>query len=229
MEKVNIILADSSELIRIGLRTILAQESAIQIAGEASSNEELMEQIDNFSPEVVVIDYTSEDFAIDVIPKVLNKHKEVRFVAITKAQSGQTIVDALRSGVMSHIKKDCSAKEIVESVVETSKGNKFFCGQILDRIREEKINVDDIEFDELSCEPITLSERELEVIALIAEGYTNTQVADKLFLSAHTVTTHRKNIMKKLGVNNTAGIVMYAVKTQLVSPNRFLFAGQQTS
>lgn len=226
MKAVNIVLADSSELIRIGLRTILAQNNRIQIAGEATTQDELLEQVASFSPEVVVIDYTSADFTIDVIPKVLQKHKNVRFVAITKAQSGQTIVDALRSGVMSHVKKDCSATEIIESVVETAKGNKFFCGQILERIREEKINVEDIEFDEMSCEPITLSERELEVIALIAEGYTNSQVAEKLFLSSHTVTTHRKNIMKKLGVNNTAGIVMYAVKTQLVSPNRFLFASQ---
>jgi DNA-binding CsgD family transcriptional regulator len=61
---------------------------------------------------------------------------------------------------------------------------------------------------------------------LIAEGYTNTQIADMLFLSAHTINTHRKNIMAKLGVKNTAGIVMYAVKTNLVTPNKFLFAGQ---
>ena len=63
------------------------------------------------------------------------------------------------------------------------------------------------------------------MISLIAEGFTNGQVAEKLFLSAHTVTTHRKNIMSKIGVNNTAAMVMYAVKTGLVSPNKFLFQG----
>ena len=77
---------------------------------------------------------------------------------------------------------------------------------------------------EFNCEPVTVSPRELEVIRLIAEGYTNVQIAEKLFLSTHTVNTHRKNIMQKLGVNNTAAIVMYAVKTQLVSPNKFLFS-----
>jgi DNA-binding CsgD family transcriptional regulator len=64
----------------------------------------------------------------------------------------------------------------------------------------------------------------LEIITLIAEGYTNVEIAEKLFLSPHTVNTHRKNILQKLGVNNTAAIVMYAVKTQLVSPNKFLFS-----
>ena len=102
-----------------------------------------------------------------------------------------------------------------------------FCGQILERIREEKINIDDIEFDELSCDPIAISEREVEIIALIAEGYTNGQIAAKLFISNHTVNTHRKNIMKKLGVNNTAGIVMYAAKTNLVNPNKFLFSASE--
>ena len=68
------------------------------------------------------------------------------------------------------------------------------------------------------------SERENEIIVLIAEGLTNEQIAEQLFLSKHTVNTHRKNIMAKLGVKNTAGIVMYAVKTNLVSPNKFLFA-----
>ncbi|MDP4588684.1 MAG: LuxR C-terminal-related transcriptional regulator, partial [Flavobacteriales bacterium] len=86
------------------------------------------------------------------------------------------------------------------------------------------IDVHDLNLLQVSCEPVSLSARELEVITLIAEGHTNTQIADKLFLSSHTITTHRKNIMQKLGVNNTAAIVMYAVKSGLVSPNKFLFS-----
>jgi DNA-binding NarL/FixJ family response regulator len=128
--------------------------------------------------------------------------------------------------VSSYIKKDCDISEIVDSVLETFKGKRFFCGQILETIHRANIDVNDIDFDALSCEPLTLSEREMEIITLIAEGHTNTQIAEILFLSAHTVNTHRKNIMGKLGVKNTAGIVMYAVKTNLVTPNKFLFAAQ---
>ena len=68
-----------------------------------------------------------------------------------------------------------------------------------------------------------MSERELQIIQFIAEGYTNSQIAAIIYLSNHTINTHRKNIMKKLGVNNTAGIVMYAVKTEMVRPNQFSF------
>jgi DNA-binding NarL/FixJ family response regulator len=147
-------------------------------------------------------------------------------VAVTPEQSAVTVVDALRSGVVSYVKKDCDIAEIMSSVNETYAGNKFFCGQILETIQKASINVDDIDFESFSCEPITLSERELEIITLIAEGHTNGQIGDILHLSTHTITTHRKNIMAKLGVKNTAAIVMYAVKTNLVSPNKFLFAGE---
>jgi DNA-binding NarL/FixJ family response regulator len=109
-------------------------------------------------------------------------------------------------------------------VRETAAGGRFFCGQILNTIRKESIDVNDLELTEFNCEAVSITERELEIITLIAEGYTNVEIAEKLFLSPHTVNTHRKNILQKLGVNNTAAIVMYAVKTQLVSPNKFLFS-----
>jgi len=150
-------------------------------------------------------------------------------LAITTQQSGHTLVNALRAGVDSYIKKDCDLGEVEDAIRETAKGGTFFCGQILDRIRQESIDVEDLETLPLTCDPIHLSRRETEVLQLIAEGLTNTQVAEKLFLSTHTVTTHRKNIMSKLGVNNTAAMVMYAVKTGLVSPNKFLFQKEGAS
>jgi DNA-binding NarL/FixJ family response regulator len=221
---VHVILADSNDLVRVGLRTILNSHGGFKIVGEAHDKEELLEQVKNFGAAVILIDYTSPGFDIDIIPKVLSQNKLVKFLAITPEQSAQTLVDALRSGVISYVKKDCDLAEIINAVEETSRGNKFFCGQILETIQRASIDVNDIDFDSFTCEPIILSERENEIIILIAEGLTNGQIAEQLFLSNHTINTHRKNIMGKLGVKNTAGIVMYAVKTDLVSPNKFLFA-----
>lgn len=221
-----VILADSNDLVRVGLRTVLNSYGDIKIVGEARDNEELVDQIKNFGASVVVIDYTSPGFDIDIIPRTLLVNKDIRFLAITPDQSAQTLVNALRSGVTSYVKKDCELSEIQNAVEETGRGNKFFCGQILETIQKASIDVNDIDFDSFSCEPVILSERENEIITLIAEGLTNAQIAEQLFLSNHTINTHRKNIMSKLGVKNTAGIVMYAVKTQLVSPNKFLFAGE---
>ena len=222
----HVILADSNDLVRIGLRTILTSHGGFKIVGEAKDKEELIEQVKNFGASVVLIDYTSPGFDIDIIPKVLSMKKGVKFLAITPEQSAPTLVNALRSGVISYVKKDCDLAEIIDAVVETARGNKFFCGQILETIQRASIDVNDIDFDSFSCEPVIVSERENEIITLISEGLTNGQIAEQLFLSNHTINTHRKNIMAKLGVKNTAGIVMYAVKTNLVSPNKFLFAAE---
>ena len=222
-----LIIADSNEIVRIGLRTVLASEASVEIVAEAKSSLELIDIVKSFGTDLVLIDYTSNHFSIDVIPQILQKYPDVQIVAITPEQSAQTLVNALRSGVKSYVKKDCDSSEIILSVKETWRGNKFFCGQILETIRDASIDVNDLDFESFTCEPVTLSERELEIITLIAEGLTNNQIADGLCLSSHTVNTHRKNIMAKLGVKNTAGIVMYAVKTNLVSPNKFLFASEQ--
>lgn len=219
----NLILAESNELLRIGLRTIF-KDVDIQIVGEVSTSDELISQLKSFDADVVLIDYTSEGFSIDVIPKALTVQPNLKFVAITPIQSGQTIIHALKSGVQSHVKKDCSLVEIIDSVKETYKGKKFFCGQILETIHKEGIDVQELSDAEFTCEPIILSVREIEVITLIAEGFTNVEISEQLFLSIHTVNTHRKNIMNKLGVKNTAGIVMYAVKEKYTTPNKFLFA-----
>lgn len=228
LNKVHVILADSNDLVRVGLRTILNSHGGVKIVGEARDSKELQGLIKNFEVSLVLIDYTSPGFDIEIIPKLTSKRKDIRFVAITPEQSAQTLVNALRSGVQSYVKKDCDLAEIINAVEETWRGNKFFCGQILETIQRASIDVNDIDFESFSCEPVLLSVRENEIITLIAEGCTNAQIAEQLFLSNHTINTHRKNIMAKLGVKNTAGIVMYAVKTNLVSPNKFLFAAETT-
>ena len=219
-----VVLADSNDLVRAGLRSIITAQTGLPIVGEAMNNEELFEQIKSFNPSIVILDFTSDGFTIDIISKIQNLKSDLSFIAITPEQNAQILVDALRLGVKSYIKKDCELSEIVNAVIETSKGNKFFCGQILETIQKAEIDVNDIDFDSFSCEAVVLSERENEIIKLVAEGNTNGKIAELLFLSNHTVNTHRKNIMSKLGVKNTAGIVMYAVKMNIVSPNRFLFS-----
>lgn len=222
-----LVLADSNDLVRVGLRTILSTEKDLEIIGEVKDKKELKQAIKKQSPNLVLIDYTADGFDIDIIQSISISNPEVKFIAITPEQSAQTLIDALRAGVTSYVKKDCDLDEIINAVKETGAGNKFFCGQILETIQRASIDVNEIDFESFSCEAIILSEREIEIVVLIAEGLTNQQIAEQLFLSNHTINTHRKNIMSKLGVKNTAGIVMYAVKTNLISPNKFLFASDQ--
>jgi DNA-binding NarL/FixJ family response regulator len=217
-----VIIADSSELILKGLNTILKTEieDDIHLCEDYSSLKLLLATNDNF---FLIIDYTSKGFSLDQIVDLKNTYPKLIIMAITPYTNAQTIVQAVQAGVESHIKKECSIKEIKDAYSATISGKKFFCDDILKQMRSENVNVDKISFNSLNTNSATLSERELQIIQFIAEGYTNSQIAAIIYLSNHTVNTHRKNIMKKLNVNNTAGIVMYAVKTEMVSPSQFSF------
>jgi len=221
---IRVVVADSNRLIRIGLGVVLSEETDIEIAGEAESERALKELLSQVEVDILLIDFTAPQFNIETVPAILSEYPNIQVVAITPDQEGETIVNALKAGVKSYVKKDCDLNEIISSVRDTAKGNKFFCGQILNTIHQVDIDPESEDFDSFSCEPVKLSEREQEIITLIAEGHTNTTIAEKLFLSPHTVNTHRKNIMHKLGVKNTASIVMYAVKSNLVNVNKFLFS-----
>lgn len=219
----SVVIADSSPVFRHGLEQILIKQGNVESVIQAESGEALVNLLEVNLPDLVIIDCMAPKFSVDNVLSCQRKHPGLKMLAITAAHSGQSIVHALRAGITSYVKKDCSMEEVLEAIDETSKGGTFFCGQILAAIEADGIPVDDLESADASCDPVVLSNREIEVLTLISEGLTNVQIANKLFLSSHTVNTHRKNIMQKLRVNNTAAMVMYAVKSGFVSPNRFLF------
>lgn len=224
-----VVIADSNDIVRVGLSTILKGELGIQYLAAVGDSNELLQLLVNTKVDVIIIDYTQEAFTIDIIPKIFSVQKNLKIIAVTPEQTPNVIIEALKSGITSYVKKDCDLGEIKDSVKETAQGNRFFCGKILDVIRKASIDVEHLDMVNYSCAPVSISEREMEIIKYIAEGSTNVEIAELLHLSPHTINTHRKNIMTKLGVKNTAGIVMYAVKNNLVSPNTFLFASEEVS
>ena len=222
MSNKNVILADSSELILKGLKSILQPLVQNDICLAINFNE-LKEKIKSLKNIFLIIDYTSSGFSLNELVELKNNYPNIIMMAVTPYTNAQTIVEAIKAGVESHIKKECSVNEIKDAFNATLNGKKFFCDDIVKQMQKENINPKKVFFKSLDPNPVQLSERELQIIQYIAEGYTNSQIAAIIYLSNHTVNTHRKNIMKKLGVNNTAGIVMYAVKTEMVSPNQFSF------
>lgn len=225
--RIRTLLADNSELTLLGLRTLFADVPRIEVVGEAYDAIQLQALLIREKPDVVLMDHTAEGFGAKAIREGLKRVKRTRFVSITPDPSPMALMSAIRAGVTSYIKKDCGTDEIIDAVLDTADGQKFFCGKILETLRKASFDVDLFLAEPLTCAPVTLSDRECEVIALIAEGLSYTRIAERLHLSAHTVTTHRRNIMQKLGVNSTAAVVMYAVKNGLVTPNKFLFNANQ--
>ncbi len=219
MSKIKIIIADSHFLSRKGLAILLEENTDFILLSEALSISDLVNQAKFYQPDLIIIDYTSANFSLENIKQIVKKYPKTHLLAITDLQSNISIAKALNYGVTSHLLKDCDQDEIVEAIYKTAKGETFMCGKIASAVLVDKTLV-----HEYTCEGLNISDRETEIIKLIAEGLSNKEVADKLFLSTHTVTTHRKNIMNKLGVNNTAGLVLFAVRENLISPNHFLFA-----
>lgn len=220
---VRTLLADHSELALIGLKAVLSDSARVDVVGVARDAIAMQAMIVRHRPHVVLVDHTAEGFGAQAIRDGSKRSKSTRFIAITPDPSTAALMSAIRAGVTSYIRKDCDVQEIIDAVTETADGSKFFCGKVLDVLRKASFDVDRFLAEPLSCAPVTLSDRECQVITLIAEGKSYTRIAEELNLSSHTVIAHRRNIMQKLGVNNTAAVVLYAVKNGFISPNKFLF------
>ena len=218
---IDVFIANESYLLREGIKVMIKQTKGLKLVGEAESFAVLETKAVKIQPDILIIDYASESFTTDSIGQLKNYLPNTRFLGITTLQAKADMAVAIEAGIQSHVLNVCSAEEITEAIFATIKGEQFFCGTILERVLN-----DDIEgfiSDSKNCDPVKISTRELEIVRLIAEGFTNKEIGDRLFISTHTVMTHRKNIMNKLGINNTAGLVIYAVQEKLISPDQFIF------
>jgi DNA-binding NarL/FixJ family response regulator len=219
---IKILIADSNFLSRKGMALLLNEHPGFELVAEAASNSELFNELGASGADLLILDYSSSTFNIDDIRKSIEMSAGLKILGITPMQPKVTLHKALDSGVISHLLKDCDRDEIIQAIEETAKGSKFLCGKILNALTEDPTET--VPQSMVACEGVNVTEREAEIIRLVAEGHSNKEIADMLFLSTHTVTTHRKNIMNKLGINNTAGLVLYAVRENIISPNKFLFS-----
>ncbi len=223
---ISLAIAEPHYLIVEGLKSIASAVNFFNLCGIANDKTELDEIIRMHKPKVLIMDYACDSFSIEDLRMVKSLSPDTNILALTHHVSQSTINLALKSGVCSHVLKDCGKEEIIEAIEATSKEQSFFCSKVLDTLSaaEDEYKKESTEFSRALCDGLKISDREIQIIRMIAEGYSNKEIADKLFLSTHTVNTHRKNIMSKLGVNNTAGIVLFAVKENIISPNKFLFS-----
>lgn len=224
--EIKIVVADTSYLTRKGLQILLSENADFQLVAEVEHYTGLIEQLNLNKASLLITDSSCAEFNIENIQYILKKFPQINVLAITPELHKNVFSKALESGVTSYLLKDCDKDEITEAIYKTAKGEKFICGKVLDAIMNEPkeslayANV-------VSCDGINITDREAEIIQLVAEGHSNKLIADKLFLSPHTVTTHRKNIMGKLKVTNTAGLVLFAVRNNLLGPNKFLFSSKE--
>lgn len=213
---ISVLIADKNYLSRLGLFTMLNESANFQVDFTEDDNfDNLLDLIKINKPKILVLDFQSLSLSVDQIRFIIKSFKRLQILAITDFLPKQKMQEVLNSGVRSYLLKECDKEEILEALHATHNNERFLCGKIMDYLVSSE-NVVSYANSKKSCQGFGITERELDVIRLIAEGLSNKLIADKLELSTHTVNTHRKNIMAKLNIPNTAGIVMFAVNNQLL-------------
>lgn len=215
---ISVLIADKNYLSRLGLYTLLSNSANFEVDYTEDENfESLVASIKKNKPKILVLDFQSLNFSAKQISILTKSFKRLQVLAITDYMSRAEMQSALDSGVRSYLLKECDKEEIIEALHATYNGERFLCGKVAYFLaNSQDLEVMRPELDKVSCEGLGITDRELDVIRLISEGLSNKLIADKLELSTHTVNTHRKNIMNKLSIPNTAGIVMFAVKNKLL-------------
>jgi DNA-binding NarL/FixJ family response regulator len=218
---IKVLIADKNFLSRVGLELLVGELKGFDLAPSVCGEKEaLINQLQISKPNLLIADFISLGISINELKSICKKYTKTKFLIITEWLSKKESVEVLESGITSFLLKECDKIEILEAINSTIKGEKFICGKIVRFLSaSSEIKSSNSFIKSLSCDGFQVTNREVDIIQGIAEGLPNKLIAVKLNLSTHTVNTHRKNIMAKLGVKNTAGIVMFAVKNKLLETN----------
>jgi DNA-binding NarL/FixJ family response regulator len=222
---IKVLIADKNFLSRVGLELLVGELKGFDLVPSVCGDkDDLANQLQLSKPNLLIVDFISLGISNNELKTLAKKYTRTKFLVITELLPKGDLNKIMGTGITSFLLKDCDRIEILEAINSTIKGEKFICGKIISYLTTAPEIVPSNSFiKSLGCDGVPVTERETDIIRGIAEGLSNKLIADKLKLSTHTVNTHRKNIMSKLGVNNTAGIVMFAVKNGLLETNFSLY------
>jgi len=215
MDKIAVLLADDHTLVRQGLKILLEREPGLEVVAEAGDGRRALELIDELRPEVAVLDISMPQLnGLEAARRISKISPETRVVLLSMYKSREYIREAVRAGVRGYVLKEDAAEELVEAIHKVARGGYHFAPPIL----EEIVTSARSGFSDSRLERLTPRER--EVLQLIAEGYTNEEIAKLIYRSPETVRSHRASIMKKLNLHNVAELVRFAIAQGLVYPEK---------
>ncbi|MAY83546.1 MAG: hypothetical protein CMP59_05360 [Flavobacteriales bacterium] len=211
---ISILHANANVLMANGLSAILANGGGIERIKIASTEEQMFDSLRQDHFDLLVIDPLDEEaFSPNTTHRIREEFPKLKVLIISNIASSNEVLSVLEKGVEGYLTRQCDEAEIKHAVFAINKGEKFYCNKVLDIILNKQFGPE----EEENCEPTVLSERENEITALIAKGNTNKEIAEQLHLSHHTVHTHRRNILKKLGVKSTSELTVYAMNVGLIT------------
>ncbi len=216
MSKIRILVADDHGIVRKGLRFLLERQPEMEVVGEAAEGREAVRLSDELKPNVVIMDVAMPQLnGIDATSQIMKSNPNTGIVMLSMHADESYLVRALSAGAKGYLLKDAAEVDLVRAVQVVAQGRPFFCPQIAQSLLEDYVR--SLQQRGLQDSYELLTDREREVLQLLAEGKSNKEVATILDLSTYTVETHRTNLMHKLNLHNTAEIVLYAVRKKIIS------------
>src|SRR5262245_41406345 len=214
MRMIRVLLVDDHALVRAGFRSLLASMEGIEVVGEAVNGQEAVSQAQALRPDVVVMDVMMPQLnGLDATARIVAARPETRVLILTMNASEEYIRQALRAGASGYLLKESTPTELEQAIRVVGAGGKYLTTAISPQLIASLL-----QGAESSLERLTGRQR--EVLQLVADGSTTKEIARKLGISARTVEAHRSQLMEALDLHDVAGLVRYAIRTGLVSPNR---------
>jgi len=210
MNEIKLIIADDHELFRNGLAELLRKHDEIKIVKSVADGLEFMELVNTqFEADIVLLDITMPNMdGFQVLKELKNLNSTIKPIVISMHNDGNYIAKCAKMGAYGYLLKNTDEAELILAIRSVNKGKKYFSAEI----SEKMINF----MSTQSISENVLSNKENEVLGLIAKGLTTKEIAEKLFVSSRTIETHRANILKKLEVKNTAELIKKAAKMNLI-------------
>lgn len=194
-----------------GLKALLADEKHISLVGEQTSAKQALKEIGEYRPDIVLTDINMPQMdGIELTKEIKKQQPQIKVIALSMFGERETISDMLKAGVSAYILKNTGKQELLKAIEKVASGGTFFS----DEVSAEMMRV----YPEQAAKEIALSQREIEVIELIAKEYTNARIAEALFISERTVETHRKNIFRKTDTKSVIGLLKYCVDKRIIKP-----------
>ncbi|MCC7522124.1 MAG: response regulator transcription factor [Flavobacteriaceae bacterium] len=213
---IKLFLIDDSEIHLAGLKWLLSQNPSVEVLGMATQPAEVLKSAILPHAEVILLDISleSESDGIELMPSIFTLNPAVKIIMLSHNKDVPSIVKSIQNGASAYLAKDSSMEEILAVIELAVKGNGFFMGETLPK--SVLANCFSNNHDLAHPKPWNLSERELEIIQLLAKGYISKEIADRLHINTTTVESHKENIKQKLQCKSIVEVVVFALKNGLI-------------
>lgn len=215
--KIKVVIADDHQIFIEGIKSLIRDSEKVSLVGEARDGETLMQVLKLKSPDVVLMDVSMPNMnGIEATRKIRVQFPAMKILGLTMSDDADSVSEMMRAGALGYLLKTTGKAELINAISHVYRGEKYLSSEMSMKLIEKMFDENEKETVVNTPRKAEITKRELDIVRLIAQELTNVEIAKKLNNSPMTIITHRKNLLRKLGVKNTAGLVKYAVMNGLL-------------